>query len=72
MALTALQSAVLELIKPDMNQARANKCLIALVNRKIVKKENSTVRLSLLINFLSRATADLHQGTVLYHWLGTG
>lgn len=37
---------VLEFIKPpDLNQARANKCLIALVNRKIVQKNNSTVRL---------------------------
>ncbi|TBU43715.1 hypothetical protein BD309DRAFT_960085 [Dichomitus squalens] len=27
---------------PDLNQARVNKCLIALVNRKIVKKDNST------------------------------
>lgn len=29
---------------PDLNQARVNKCLIALVNRKIVRKDNSTVR----------------------------
>lgn len=37
---------VLEFVKPpDLNQARANKCLIALVNRKIVQKNNSTVRL---------------------------
>lgn len=36
--------AVIELVKPpDLNQARVNKCLIALVNRKIVRKENSTV-----------------------------
>ncbi|KAF8799215.1 hypothetical protein BYT27DRAFT_7121501 [Phlegmacium glaucopus] len=27
---------------PDLNQARVNKCLIALVNRKLVQKENST------------------------------
>jgi len=27
---------------PDLNQARVNKCLIALVNRKIVQKDNST------------------------------
>ncbi|KAJ3797315.1 hypothetical protein GGU11DRAFT_826554 [Lentinula aff. detonsa] len=32
-----------DLIKPpDLNQARANKCLIALVNRKIVQKDSST------------------------------
>ncbi|KAF5314703.1 hypothetical protein D9611_007217 [Ephemerocybe angulata] len=32
-----------DLIKPpDLNQARVNKCLIALVNRKVVKKDNST------------------------------
>ncbi|KZV71723.1 hypothetical protein PENSPDRAFT_605401 [Peniophora sp. CONT] len=34
---------ILELVKPpDVNQARANKCLIALVNRKIVRKDNSS------------------------------
>ncbi|KAH9930811.1 DASH complex subunit Dam1-domain-containing protein [Amylocystis lapponica] len=34
---------ILEFVKmPDLNQARANKCLIALVNRKIVRKDNST------------------------------
>lgn len=34
---------LIELIRPpDLNQARVNKCLIALVNRKIVQKENST------------------------------
>ncbi|KAF7983423.1 hypothetical protein HWV62_12861 [Athelia sp. TMB] len=27
---------------PDLSQARVNKCLIALVNRKIVKKDNTT------------------------------
>ncbi|KAI0827476.1 hypothetical protein BC628DRAFT_1369880 [Trametes gibbosa] len=27
---------------PDLNQARVNKCLIALVNRKMVRKDNST------------------------------
>ncbi|KAG2008474.1 hypothetical protein CC2G_013905 [Coprinopsis cinerea AmutBmut pab1-1] len=32
-----------DLIKPpDLNQARVNKCLIALVNRKAVQKDNST------------------------------
>jgi DASH complex subunit DAM1 len=32
-----------ELIRPpDLNQARVNKCHIALVNRKIVQKDNST------------------------------
>ena len=41
---TSLCITVLEFIKPpDLNQARANKCLIALVNRKIVQKDNSTV-----------------------------
>ncbi|GJE87328.1 DASH complex subunit Dam1-domain-containing protein [Phanerochaete sordida] len=35
--------ALPELIRPpDLNQARVNKCLIALVNRKIVRKDNST------------------------------
>ncbi|KAG2356606.1 hypothetical protein BDR07DRAFT_1612980 [Suillus spraguei] len=34
---------LIEIIRPpDLNQARVNKCLIALVNRKIVQKENST------------------------------
>ncbi|KAI6127515.1 hypothetical protein EDD17DRAFT_1211709 [Pisolithus thermaeus] len=27
---------------PDLNQARVNKCLIALVNRKLVRKDNTT------------------------------
>ena len=36
--------SVTDLIKPpDLNQARVNKCLIALVNRKVVVKESSTV-----------------------------
>lgn len=30
------------IVPPELNQARVNKCLIALVNRKIVHKENST------------------------------
>jgi len=30
------------IVPPDLNQARVNKCLIALVNRKIVTKDNST------------------------------
>lgn len=38
-------SAVIELIAaPDLTQARVNKCLIALVNRKLVQKDSSTVR----------------------------
>jgi DASH complex subunit DAM1 len=37
--------AVTDLIKPpDLIQARVNKCLIALVNRKAVRKDNSSVR----------------------------
>lgn len=40
-----IATSVLEFVKPpDLNQARVNKCLIALVNRKIVQKDNSTVR----------------------------
>ncbi|KAI0696081.1 DASH complex subunit Dam1-domain-containing protein [Cytidiella melzeri] len=34
---------IMEFVKPpDLNQARVNKCLIALVNRKIVRKDNSS------------------------------
>lgn len=34
---------LIELIAPpDLNQARVNKCLVALVNRKLVRKDNST------------------------------
>ncbi|KAG6867939.1 hypothetical protein C0993_009343, partial [Termitomyces sp. T159_Od127] len=34
---------LIDLIKPpDLIQARVNKCLIALVNRKVVRKDNST------------------------------
>lgn len=36
--------AVTDLISPpDLSQARVNKCLIALVNRKVVQKNSSTV-----------------------------
>lgn len=46
--------SVLDLVTPpDLNQARVNKCLIALVNRKIVQKDNSTVRAPLLYFFAS-------------------
>ena len=39
-----LPFTVLELVKPpDLNQARVNKCLIALVNRKIVHKDSVSV-----------------------------
>ena len=31
---------------PDLNQARVKQCLIALVNRKLVRKDNSTVSVS--------------------------
>ncbi|CAL1698797.1 unnamed protein product [Somion occarium] len=44
---------ILELVKPDVSQARVNKCLIALVNRKIVRKDNSTVRSNLLFEVKS-------------------
>lgn len=38
--------SVTDLIKPpDLSQARVNKCLIALVNRKAVHKENNTVHM---------------------------
>lgn len=41
-----MNDSVVELIKqPDLPQARVNKCLIALVNRKVVRKDNSTVRI---------------------------
>jgi hypothetical protein len=43
------RSVVTDLITPpDLNQARVNKCLIALVNRKVVQKDNSTVSLIIL------------------------
>ena len=31
------------IVPPDLNQARVNKCLIMLVSRKFVTKDNSTV-----------------------------
>jgi DASH complex subunit DAM1 len=65
----SLHLSVTDLIKPpDLSQARVNKCLIALVNRKAVQKENNTVHILFF--------ATLHnlrrsfQGTVLYHWQG--
>ncbi|KAI6096433.1 hypothetical protein EDD16DRAFT_1698161 [Pisolithus croceorrhizus] len=37
-----MDSEVIELIAtPNLNQARVNKCLIALVNRKLVRKDNT-------------------------------
>lgn len=30
------------IVPPDLNQARVNKCLIVLVNRRVVQKDNST------------------------------
>ncbi|KAF9531502.1 hypothetical protein CPB83DRAFT_849135 [Crepidotus variabilis] len=40
-ASTALK--ITDLVKPpDLNQARVNKCLIALVNRKVIQKDNTT------------------------------
>lgn len=48
-----LPFTVLELVKPpDLNQARVNKCLIALVNRKIVHKDNVSVSMIHPISFL--------------------
>jgi DASH complex subunit DAM1 len=48
---------VLDLVAPpDLNQARVNKCLIALVNRKIVQKDNSTVRTLALFSFRIKLT----------------
>jgi len=35
---------ILTFVRPELNQARANKCLIALVNRKIVGKDSSSGR----------------------------
>jgi len=35
---------ILAFIKPELNQARVNKCLIALVNRKIVSKDSGSGR----------------------------
>lgn len=43
-----IPSTVTDLVKPDCNQARVNKCLIALINRKIVSKTSNTVRLEFL------------------------
>jgi hypothetical protein len=47
------------IVPPDLNQARVNKCLIALVNRKIVTKDSSTVSVRLL---LTRYDADEDKG----------
>jgi len=64
-------STVTELLKPDLGQARVNKCLIALVNRKVVQKDNGTVCLSCLNEIVvSYAYRLFRQGSVLYHWRG--
>jgi DASH complex subunit DAM1 len=59
------------IVPPDLNQARVNKCLIALVNRKIVTKDNSTVgeRTYLLIR-RNTECRYFTKGTVLYYWQG--
>ena len=44
-----LRTVVAFVKPPDLNQARVNKCLIALVQRKIVSKDNSTVSLLLIV-----------------------
>ena len=57
-----------DLIKPpDLNQAKVNKCLIALVNRKAVRKENFTVS---VLSQTFQLKLTFIQGTVLYHWQG--
>ena len=52
---------------PDLNQARVNKCLIALVNRKIVYKDNSTVSVRYMSFF---AFALTYVGRELYYITG--
>lgn len=42
------------IVPPDLSQARVNKCLIALVNRKVVRKDNATVG-----SFLDTSTVRL-------------
>jgi DASH complex subunit DAM1 len=60
---------VLDLIKPpDLNQARVNICLIALVNRKVVQKDNGSV--SRNPSNLCHSLILVLQGTVLYRWRG--
>ena len=41
--LIIVQPTVLQFVSADLPQARVNKCLLALINRKIVAKDNSTV-----------------------------
>lgn len=51
---------VIELIKqPDLPQARVNKCLIALVNRKVVRKDNSTVCVPNMLPFHLSSLLDM-------------
>jgi len=49
---------------PDLNQARVNKCLIALVNRKVVQKDSASVSsLSLHVlpdNLVPRSPRELY------------
>jgi hypothetical protein len=67
------RATVPDLIKPpDLTQARVNKCLVALVNRKIVAKDNTSVRVhgwpGGFADVVSRRC--LSQGTMLYRWQG--
>ncbi|KAG6820536.1 hypothetical protein H0H93_015707 [Arthromyces matolae] len=48
-----MDDQVLDLVKPpDLIQARVNKCLIALVNRKVVRKDNSSKMWASIISSL--------------------
>jgi DASH complex subunit DAM1 len=53
---------------PELSQARVNKCLIALVNRKIVRKDASSVGAT--SSARPTLTNDVSQGRVLYLWIG--
>ena len=64
-------STVIELVTPpDLNQARVNKCLIALVNRKIVHKDSASVSMVCSLHTCIDNGNDNRQGSVLYHWHG--
>jgi hypothetical protein len=54
---------------PDLNEARARKCVLALAAAKIVRSDNSTVRRDRAAGLRNVLTGCL-QGTVLYRWLG--
>jgi hypothetical protein len=64
---------VTDMIRGDINQAKVNKCLIALINRKVVQKTSNVVSLLSWIDIWGMLTTSCIRaglptdGTVFHH-----